>query len=81
MDDDPADWIIPIQPGQEGGTYTTNNNGIFENSSNPPACSLQQIGIYAGLATFKTKCHLLWCRTRSCRSAPWLIAASTIELG
>ena len=30
MDDDPADWIIPIQPGQEGGTYTTNNNGIFE---------------------------------------------------
>ena len=30
MDDDPEDWIIPIQPGQEGGTYTTNNNGIFE---------------------------------------------------
>ena len=30
LDDDPADWIIPIQPGQEGGTYTTNSNGIFE---------------------------------------------------
>ena len=30
LDDDPADWIIPIQPGQEGGTYTTSSNGIFE---------------------------------------------------
>ena len=30
IDDDPEDWIIPIQPGQEGGTYTINNNGIFE---------------------------------------------------